>query len=66
MELKGRTVVDVEIDGVDTRDFPDFCDAYFTYAVFEDTGEELTVDELNELMDNYPEVIGEMAFEHYI
>ena len=35
MLLNGRVVCDVQIDGVDTRDYPDFCDAYFSYAVFE-------------------------------
>jgi hypothetical protein len=66
MELNGRRVVDVEVDGVDSRDYPDFCDAYFSSAVFEDTGEALTDDELIELQDLYPEVVGEMAFEYYL
>lgn len=66
MLLNGRPVTDVEIDGVDPRDYPDFCDAYFTYAVFADTGEELTDKDLEELLDEYPEVANEMAFEHYI
>jgi hypothetical protein len=64
MELKGRKVVDVEIEDVDPRDYPDFCDAHFSHAVYQDTGEPLTDDELDELGDLYPEVIGEMAFEH--
>ena len=51
MELNGRKVVDVEVDGVDTRDYPDFCDAYFSNAVYEDTGEELTDEELEQLQD---------------
>ena len=66
MQLNGRKVVDVEIDGVDPTDYPDFCDAYFTYAVYEDTGEELTDAELEELNDSYPEVVNEMAYEYYI
>ena len=66
MKLNGRNVVDVEIDGVDPTDYPDFCDAYFTYAVYEDTGEELTDVELEELNDSYPEVVNEMAYEYYI
>ena len=66
MELNGRKVVDVEVDGVDTRDYPDFCDAYFSNAVYEDTGEELTDEELEQLQDAYPEVVNEMAYEYYI
>lgn len=51
MELNGRKVVDVEVDGIDTSDYPDFCDAYFSRGVYEDTGEELTDSELDELTE---------------
>jgi hypothetical protein len=66
MELRGRVVTDVEIEDVDPRDYPDFCDAFFSHAVYADTGEELTDAELEELLDTYPEVANEMAFEHYL
>ena len=66
MQLNGRKVVDVEIDGVDPTDYPDFCDAYFMNAVYEDTGEELTDAELEELNESYPDVLNEMAYEYYI
>jgi hypothetical protein len=63
MELNGRAVVDVEVDGVDTRDYPDFCDAYFARAVYLDTGLELSADELDQLTELYGDVVNEMAFE---
>ena len=66
MQLNGRKVVDVEIDGVDPTDYPDFCDAYFTYAVYEDTGEELDDAELEELTMDNADVVNEMAYEYYI
>jgi hypothetical protein len=66
MLLNGRVVVDVEVDGVDTRDYPDFCDAYFSYAVFEDTTEVLTDEELELLTENNSEILNEMAFERYL
>jgi hypothetical protein len=66
MLLNGRVVVDVEVDGVDTRDYPEFCDAYFSYAVFEDTLEELTDEELELLTENNSDVLNEMAFERYL
>jgi hypothetical protein len=66
MLLNGRVVVDVEIDGVDSRDYPDFCDSYFSYAVFEDTLEELTDEELELLTENNSDVLNEMAFERYL
>jgi hypothetical protein len=49
--FKGRKVVDIEIEDIDPRDYPDFCDAYVSHAVWEDTGEELTDAELTELAD---------------
>jgi len=48
--LNGKKVVDLEIDGVDSRDFPDFSDAYFSSGCYED-GTPLTEDELNKLTD---------------
>jgi len=47
--FKNRNVIDIEIEDIDPRDYPDFCDAYVSHAVWEDTGEELTDAELNEL-----------------
>lgn len=66
MELKGRKVVDVEVDGVDGNDYPDFCDSYFSRAVYEDTGEELTEDELIELRDKYGDELWEMSYESFL
>jgi hypothetical protein len=63
MELHGRKVVSVEVDGVDSRDYPDFCDAYFSYAEFEDTGEPLDEDDMDLLQEVYPEVCYEMAYD---
>jgi hypothetical protein len=48
--LNGKKVVDLEVDGVDSRDFPDFSDAYFSSGCYED-GTRLTEDELNKLTD---------------
>ena len=62
MELNGKTVYGVEIDGVDHRDAPDFCDAFFSYAEYED-GMELTDDELDELKDKNGDKLYEMIWE---
>ncbi len=72
MELNGRVVVDVdvdvdvEVDGVDSTDYPDFCDAFFSYAAFEDNGEALTDEELDELRDLHSDVLCQMAYETLI
>ncbi|CAK0740945.1 hypothetical protein CCP3SC1AL1_1110009 [Gammaproteobacteria bacterium] len=60
--LNGKKVVDLEVDGVDSRDYPDFADAYFSSGCYED-GTALTDDELNRLTDLAGDVLWEMAFE---
>lgn len=65
MKLNNRNVVDVEIENVDPRDYPDFCDAYFCYAIWEDTMEELTDDELMQLTNECGDELNEMAHDYY-
>jgi hypothetical protein len=60
--LNGKKVVDLEVDGVNSGDYPDFCDAYFSSGCYED-GTPLTDDELNQLTDLAGDVLFEMAFE---
>lgn len=59
-------VEDLEVDGVDTKDYPDFCDAYFSHGVWKETGIELTEDELENLAEEYPCILNAMAYEHYL
>lgn len=58
-------VTDIEVDGVDSSDYPDFVDAYASYAVWKDNGEELTDDELDDLTDQHRDVIHELAHESF-
>jgi hypothetical protein len=64
MELNGRNVdrSSLEVSSVDTRDYPDFCDAYICSATWQD-GTALTDSELEQLNEDYPEVVNELAFE---
>ena len=62
LQLNGRTVVDAVIDGIDMRDYPDFCDAYFESACYED-GTALTDDELIDLTDQNLETLHEMIYD---
>ena len=50
----------IEIEGVDTRDYPDFADAFASYATFED-GTELNDEELSELTDVESMLIHDLA-----
>ena len=44
-KLDIKRVHDIEVDGIDKRDYPDFCDAYVTSAIYEITKDEfLTTD----------------------
>jgi len=60
--LDGKKVVDLEVDGVDSGDYPDFSNAYFSYACYED-GTPLTDDELERLTYLASDVLWEMSFE---
>jgi hypothetical protein len=58
METKlsnGLTASDLVVDGIDTTDYPDFCDAYIESASVLEDGEwrEATDAELNELNEDY-------------
>tara|TARA_R110002096_G_scaffold145384_3_gene303038 strand:- start:919 stop:1176 length:258 start_codon:yes stop_codon:yes gene_type:complete len=42
---------DIVVDGIDTADYPDFCDAYISSAVL--YGKECTDEQLDEINENY-------------
>jgi hypothetical protein len=60
--INGRNVVDIEVDGVDSRDYPDFSDAYFSYACYED-GTPLTDDELNKFTEDNGDLLYKKAYD---
>ena len=52
MKFQGRRITDVEVEDIDTKDAPDFCDAFIASARWEDTGELLSEPELEELNED--------------
>jgi hypothetical protein len=50
MDMDYSKINNVELDGIDTNDYPDFCDAYISSADYD--GVPMTDDELDELNDN--------------
>jgi hypothetical protein len=64
MQLHNREInrASLEVENVDPRDYPDFCDAYFSYAEYAD-GTPLTDDELIELGDVAGDTLNEMAYD---
>ncbi len=63
MELNGKKVdvASLSVEGVDPRDYPDFCDAYLIGGTYMD-GTPLTDNEMDDLTDKYGDVVNEMAF----
>jgi len=57
---------DVELDGVDYKDHPDYCDAYIASATL--NGVELTEEQLDELnsSDAGASFVNENAYEHVV
>ena len=62
-ENDSQKVVDyatLEVDGVDTRDYPDFCDAFFISGQYTD-GTDLPDNVLDDLTSN-----GDLLYEHVL
>jgi hypothetical protein len=52
LTFKGRRLTSVTVQDIDFKDYPDFCDAFIESASWEDTGEALTDDELDQVNDD--------------
>ena len=50
MRLDYTKIEDVEVDGIDTSDYPDFCDAYIAAATYK--GRDMTHEELDTLNED--------------
>jgi hypothetical protein len=52
----------LEVENVDRSDYPDFCDAYFSYGEYND-GTPLTDDELETLAEKWPDILNSRALD---
>ncbi len=59
-------VEDIQIEGVDTNDYPEFSDAFIAYAFNKLYDRECTEDECIYLTETYPETVNELAYESLI
>ena len=50
INLDYAKISDVEVDGIDTADYPDFCDAFIAYAEYD--GKEMTDEQLDTLNED--------------
>ena len=62
-EMDLGNITNVEIEGIDTSDYPDFCDAFIANAEWEDTGEALSDKEVEALNSHYPDFVYEQVWE---
>ena len=51
-----KKIDNIEIDGIDTKDYPDFCDAYISSADYD--GVAMTDEQLDELNEDGDYVYG--------
>jgi len=49
----------IEIEGIDMKDFPDFCDAFISSASFQD-GTELNDEQLEQFNDENSDLVNEL------
>jgi len=63
IKLNGREVIEIEIDGIDTNDAPDFADAFISGAIWADSGNPLDEMDIHKLQDEQPELIYELVWE---
>ena len=56
----------IDIDGVDRRDYPDFCDAYVAYAINIHTGEELSSEQYDHINSEYGAEINRYIHDHQL
>ena len=62
-KLNNLEVTDIEVDGVNQKDYPDFCDAYIESAKFVSSGKELNDDELEKLKEENADLFFEDIME---
>ena len=64
IELNNIDISSIELDGVDSQDYPDFSDTFVSYALWKN-GQELTEEELIALTDQHGELINQLAHESF-
>ena len=62
MELDLNKIEDIEFDGIDTNDYPDFCDAFIISATY--NGRDLTEEELEWVGEDNRDWVYEKLMEH--
>jgi predicted NAD/FAD-binding protein len=63
--LNGRVVdtSSLELEGIDGRDAPDFCDAYFSAGLWQD-GTKMSDEDLDALKESHPDLFYDRVYHH--
>ena len=56
MIIELEKIKDIEFDGLDHNDYPEYCDVYISSATI--GGNQMTEEEIEWLNDEYPEFVG--------
>jgi|TARA_B100001094_G_scaffold266770_1_gene269781 hypothetical protein len=65
MKLNNIKVIDVEVENVDMKDYPDFCDAYISEAKFTN-GKSLDDEQLVELQEQNLDEFSELVLDEFL
>ena len=63
MNLELKKIDNIKVDGIDTRDYPDFCDAYISEADYK--GVPMTEKEIEYLNDNHGDFVYDAVMDHF-
>jgi len=61
IELDLDLIDNIEVDGINTNDYPDFCDAYISAADYD--GREMTEEELDVLNEEHHDFVYEKVWD---
>jgi hypothetical protein len=62
MNIDFTKITNVEVDGIDLNDYPDFVDAFITSAEYD--GREMTDEELDYINDVHLDFVQECVYNH--
>ena len=65
IDVKKYIVIDIEVDGIDTNDYPDFCDAYICSASLEHIDTKNIIEARSDVLDALNEDYN-LVYEHVI
>ena len=60
MEIDFKKITNVELDGIDSNDYPDFCDAFIVNANYD--GNKMTEDMIDYINDVHTDFVHECVY----